>query len=127
MIDVTYDPEADAAYITLGRGQIDGTEEAGPFIYDVDAEGLVIGIEILSPAKCWPPALGRRRDDPARGAPTRRSDLGPQSPLPARERSSPSAARNRVRVGSYRNRNGFGIARISRRRAKPCRQSPPLR
>ena len=44
MIDMTYDPEADAVYIYLGRGKIDHTEEAGPFIYDVDAEGRMIGI-----------------------------------------------------------------------------------
>ena len=47
MIDMTYDPEADAIYIHLGRGNIDRTEEAGPFIYDVDSQGRVVGIEIL--------------------------------------------------------------------------------
>lgn len=55
MIDMTYDPEADAAYITLGRGEIDATEEAGPFIYDVDADGRIIGIEILSASKVLAP------------------------------------------------------------------------
>jgi uncharacterized protein YuzE len=48
MTDLTYDAEADAVYITVGRGNIDRTEEAGPFIYDVDAEGHIVGIEILS-------------------------------------------------------------------------------
>ena len=48
MIDMTYDPEADAAYIYLSRAPVVATEEAGPFIYDVDAEGRIIGIEILS-------------------------------------------------------------------------------
>ncbi|MEX6505631.1 DUF2283 domain-containing protein [Jiella sp. M17.18] len=48
MIDMTYDPEADAVYFYVGRGRIDHTEEAGPFIYDVDSEGRVIGIEVLS-------------------------------------------------------------------------------
>jgi uncharacterized protein YuzE len=48
MTDITYDPEADAVYITVGRGNIDRTEESGPFIYDVDAEGNIVGIEILS-------------------------------------------------------------------------------
>ena len=48
MIDMTYDPEADAIYIYLGKGKVDRTEEAGPFIYDVDESGRVIGIEILS-------------------------------------------------------------------------------
>ena len=48
MTDMTYDPEADAIYIYLGQGKIDRTEETGPFIYDVDTEGRIIGIEILS-------------------------------------------------------------------------------
>ena len=51
MTDITYDPEADAVYITVGRGNIDRTEEAGPFIYDVDADGRIVGIEILSASK----------------------------------------------------------------------------
>ena len=55
MIDLTYDPEADAAYIYLGRGKIDRTEEAGPFLYDVDADGKVIGIEVLSCSKVLAP------------------------------------------------------------------------
>ena len=48
MTDITYDPDADAVYITVGRGTVDRTEEAGPFIYDVDGEGHILGIEILS-------------------------------------------------------------------------------
>ena len=55
MIDMTYDPEADAAYIYLGKGKIVETDEAGPFIYDVDATGRVIGIEILSASKVLAP------------------------------------------------------------------------
>jgi uncharacterized protein YuzE len=55
MIDITYDPEADAAYIYLGRGKIVETAEAGPFIYDVDAQGRVIGIEILAASKVLAP------------------------------------------------------------------------
>jgi uncharacterized protein YuzE len=55
MIDMTYDPEADAVYIYVGRGKIDRQEEAGPFIYDVDAEGRVLGIEILSASKVLAP------------------------------------------------------------------------
>lgn len=70
MTDTTYDPEADAAYIYLARGKIDHTMEAGPFLYDVDAEGRVLGIEILSCtkvlapgdwSKAWPFAPARRR------------------------------------------------------------------
>jgi uncharacterized protein YuzE len=51
MTDMTYDPEADAVYITLSPGNVDRTEETGPFIYDVDADGLIVGIEILSASK----------------------------------------------------------------------------
>jgi uncharacterized protein YuzE len=50
MTDITYDPEADAVYI-VGRGTVDRTEEAGPFVYDVGAEGRILGIEILSASK----------------------------------------------------------------------------
>jgi uncharacterized protein YuzE len=55
MTDITYDAEADAMYITVGLGTVDRTEETGPFIYDVDAEGHVIGIEILSASKILAP------------------------------------------------------------------------
>jgi uncharacterized protein YuzE len=60
MIDMTYDPEADAAYIYLGRGKIKETAEAGPFIYDVDAEGRVIGIEILHASQVLAPGDWRK-------------------------------------------------------------------
>ncbi len=55
MIDITYDPEADAVYIYLSHAKADHTEEAGPFIYDLDAEGRVRGIEILSASKILAP------------------------------------------------------------------------
>ncbi len=52
MTDITYDPEADAVYVYIGTSRtIDHTEEAGPFIYDVDGGGRVVGIEILSASK----------------------------------------------------------------------------
>jgi uncharacterized protein YuzE len=65
MTDITYDPEADAVYITVGRGTVDRTEEAGPFVYDVDADGRILGIEILSASKFladgdWKKAGSRR-------------------------------------------------------------------
>jgi len=55
MTEMTYDPEADAVYITVGRGKVERTEETGPFIYDVDAEGHIVGIEILSASKVLAP------------------------------------------------------------------------
>jgi uncharacterized protein YuzE len=48
MVDTTYDPEADAAYIRLADDKVAGTEEAGPVLYDIDADGRVLGIEILA-------------------------------------------------------------------------------
>lgn len=68
MIDMTYDPEADAAYIYLGRGKVDKTEEAGLFIYDVDAEGRVIGIEILSASQVLAPGDWQKARLPGRQA-----------------------------------------------------------
>ena len=46
MPEITYDPEADAVYITLVRGKVERTKEARPFLYDLDAEGHIVGIEI---------------------------------------------------------------------------------
>lgn len=66
MIDMTYDPDADAVYITLGNAEIDRQEEAGPFIYDVDEGGRVIGIEILSASKVLAPGDWRRARRPGR-------------------------------------------------------------
>jgi len=68
MIDMTYDPEADAAYIYLGRGKIWKTEEAGPFIYDVDTEGRVIGIEILNASQVLAPGDWQKARLPGRPA-----------------------------------------------------------
>jgi uncharacterized protein YuzE len=55
MIDMTYDPEADTAYIYLGRGKVAETREEGPFLYDVDAPGKILGIEILSASRVLAP------------------------------------------------------------------------
>ena len=43
MTDMTYDPEADAVYIRVGAGKVENTEEAGPFIYDLDQHGRILG------------------------------------------------------------------------------------
>lgn len=74
MIDMTYDPDADAVYILLGRGEIDRQEEARPFVYDVDAAGRVLGIEILSATKVLAPATGNARGGRARRRWTRRNN-----------------------------------------------------
>jgi uncharacterized protein YuzE len=64
MIDMTYDPEADTIYIHLARGKVDGTDESGPFIYDVDKEGRILGVEILAASKVLAPGDGRNARQP---------------------------------------------------------------
>ena len=55
MPEITYDPEADAVYIALVRGKVERTKEARPFLYDLDAEGHIVGIEIPSASKVLAP------------------------------------------------------------------------
>ncbi|HEY0293659.1 MAG TPA: DUF2283 domain-containing protein [Hansschlegelia sp.] len=43
MTTMTSDLEADAAYVRFSHAKVASTEDAGPFIYDVDAEGRIIG------------------------------------------------------------------------------------
>jgi uncharacterized protein YuzE len=64
MTDTRYDPDADAVYIIVGRADIDHTEEAGPFIYDVDADGRIIGIEIHSASKVLAPGDWKKAPSP---------------------------------------------------------------
>ena len=64
MTDITYDADADAVYITVGRGKVDRTEETGPFIYDVDAEGHIVGIEILAASKVLAPGDWKKASPP---------------------------------------------------------------
>jgi len=55
MTDITYDDEADAVYIAVGRGKVERTKKAGPFVYDLDATGHIVGIEIPSASKILAP------------------------------------------------------------------------
>jgi len=64
MTDITYDTEADAVYIIVGHGKADRTEEAGPFIYDVDGEGRIVGIEILSASRVLAPGDWKKAKPP---------------------------------------------------------------
>jgi uncharacterized protein YuzE len=64
MPPVTYDPEADAVYIVVGRGEVDRTEEAGPFIYDVDTDGRILGIEVLTASKVLAPGDWKKAEPP---------------------------------------------------------------
>jgi uncharacterized protein YuzE len=68
MTDITYDSEADAVYIAVGDGAIDRTEETGPFVYDVDAEGHIVGIEILSASTAVAPGDWKKAASPVGAA-----------------------------------------------------------
>jgi uncharacterized protein YuzE len=55
MSDMTYDPEADAVYLYVGNGKIDHQEKHGSLICDVDAEGRIVGIEVLFASRVLAP------------------------------------------------------------------------
>jgi uncharacterized protein YuzE len=55
MPEITYDPEADTVYIALVRGKVERTKEVRPFLYDLDAEGHIVGIEIPSASRVLAP------------------------------------------------------------------------
>ena len=66
-----YDPEADAVYLYVGNGKIAETREDGPFIYDVDEAGRIIGIEILAASRVLAPgewSKARRPGSPSADA-----------------------------------------------------------
>lgn len=46
---VQFDPETNAAYLTLGKGPVVESEEVRPsVVLDFDASGRIVGIEVLS-------------------------------------------------------------------------------
>ena len=51
-----YDKDADALYIKLSDGeQIARTEQVDPgTLVDLDANGRVVGIDLIRPARAWP-------------------------------------------------------------------------
>ncbi|MEN9473254.1 MAG: hypothetical protein RLZZ495_1343 [Pseudomonadota bacterium] len=50
---VQYDPKADAMYIRLREGVVNGSEEVRPgVVFDYDVEGRVLGIEMLDVSRC---------------------------------------------------------------------------
>lgn len=66
---VTYDPQADAAYITLINRELRNGEavyqsdmistpgERGTLIADFDADGRLLGVEVLAASSVMPPEL----------------------------------------------------------------------
>jgi uncharacterized protein YuzE len=55
MATVTYNAEADAVYIGFAPGKVERTKETGPFLYDLDAMGQIVGVEIRSATKVLAP------------------------------------------------------------------------
>jgi uncharacterized protein YuzE len=64
MTHTTYDPEADTVYIAVGIGRGERTQKTGPFVYDLDAEGQIVGIEIRSASKVLAPGAWKRARRP---------------------------------------------------------------
>ena len=55
-LDMTYDPEADAAYVRFSKSDILESEEVAPgVVLDFDNEGRVVAMEVLSASKVLPP------------------------------------------------------------------------
>lgn len=71
MTDTTYDPEADAVYITLGPGAVARTQKTGPFVHDLDAGGRIVGIEIRAASKVLAPGDWKKARRPRESAQSR--------------------------------------------------------
>lgn len=55
MIRQSYDLDANALYITVTDHQVARTVEIdAATLVDVDPAGFLVGIEVLSPQRCWP-------------------------------------------------------------------------
>ncbi len=69
MIDLTYDPEADAVSISLGRAKIAATDEIAPNVFvDRDAAGQIVGIEVLTASKVLAPGDWQKARRPGAAA-----------------------------------------------------------
>jgi uncharacterized protein YuzE len=65
MIDLTYDPEADAVYVSLGSAKIAATDEIAPNVFvDRDAAGKIVGIEVLTASRVLAPGKWQRAPHP---------------------------------------------------------------
>jgi uncharacterized protein YuzE len=64
MTEVTYDPEADAVHIAVGPGKVARRRKNGPFVYDSDADGRIVGFEIRSASKVLAPGDWQRARRP---------------------------------------------------------------
>ena len=66
MTQITYDPDGDAAYVTISPGAVRQSTEVAPgFVLDYDAQGRVVGIELLNARTTLAPGLWLRARRPA--------------------------------------------------------------
>jgi uncharacterized protein YuzE len=58
MPKVSYDPVSDAAYIRFSAGDIEESQEVSTgIVFDYDAEGRIVGMEILDARAHLPPEV----------------------------------------------------------------------
>jgi uncharacterized protein YuzE len=68
MTDITYDPDADAAYVTLSSATVRDSAEVAPgVVLDYDDEGRVVGIELLGARTHLAPGAWSRARRPSPG------------------------------------------------------------
>ena len=66
MTRVTYDPDADAAYVTLSSAAVRDSAEVSPgVVFDYDGDGRVVGIELLDARTHLAPGAWSRARRPA--------------------------------------------------------------
>jgi uncharacterized protein YuzE len=66
MTDITYDPDADAAYVTLSNAEVQESAEVAPgVVLDYDGDGRVVGIELLNARKRLAPGAWQRARRPS--------------------------------------------------------------
>jgi uncharacterized protein YuzE len=68
MTEITYDAEADAVHISLGRSSVARRRKNGSFVYDFDAGGQIVGFEILSASKVLAPGDWQKARQPQKSA-----------------------------------------------------------
>lgn len=65
MTDITYDPDADAAYVSLSNTTVQESAEVSPgVVLDYDREGRIVGIELLGARKQLAPGAWSRAHRP---------------------------------------------------------------
>lgn len=65
MTDITYDPDADAAYVALSDAAVQESAEVSPgIVLDYDSRGRVVGIELLGARKQLAPGAWSRSPRP---------------------------------------------------------------